>query len=260
MQSMELPLVVFTVLSQAAVGMALLWPLRADGVAATDRREGLFAVALLGLALVASLFHLGHPLGAVRTLDHLGGAWLSREILAFSAFGALLALAAFTGKRKGAWGALLALVGFGALYTSGMTYAPPSLPALHNALPLTLFVLCAILLGGSFGSWFAPEESQRALRTVVIAALAASLAVNVAAPCVFASGTAAMAATSQAWLDSPFYWVRIVAGIIVPLFIATRTKTLPAGLALLILLGELAGRVVFFGETVHTATFIGMPQ
>ncbi|MBG3875813.1 molybdopterin-containing oxidoreductase membrane anchor subunit, partial [Desulfovibrio oxamicus] len=115
MQNIELPLVLFTVLSQAVVGMALLLAVRscgcAGGACATtpttagtggdapgNRTEWLTATIVMGVALLASLFHLGHPEGAVRTLAHLEKAWLSREILAFGAFAALLAVAAVTGK------------------------------------------------------------------------------------------------------------------------------------------------------------------
>lgn len=83
MQNIELPLVLFTVLSQAAVGMALLLAVRscgcAGGACATtstiagtadtggdapgNRTEWLTATIVMGVALLASLFHLGHPEG-----------------------------------------------------------------------------------------------------------------------------------------------------------------------------------------------------
>ena len=130
MQNIELPLVLFTVLSQAAVGMALFLALRSCACAMAtgpatgedapgNRTEWLAATAAMGVALLASLFHLGHPEGAVRTLAHLEKAWLSREILAFGAFAALLAVAAVTGKAGAGLRAAAALVGLFALYTSG---------------------------------------------------------------------------------------------------------------------------------------------
>ena len=73
MQSLELPLVLFTVLSQAAVGMVLMNAVR--GFAGYDegraRNEWALVLGLMGVRLAASLFHLGHPLEAYRALAHL---------------------------------------------------------------------------------------------------------------------------------------------------------------------------------------------
>ncbi|EGY26722.1 putative membrane protein [Desulfovibrio sp. A2] len=270
MQNIELPLVLFTVLSQAAVGMALFLALRSCACATAtgpatgedapgNRTEWLAATAAMGVALLASLFHLGHPEGAVRTLAHLEKAWLSREILAFGAFSALLAVAAVTGKAGAGLRAAAALVGLFALYTSGMTYAPPAMPALHNAAPLGFFVLSALLLGASFGSWFAGDARQPMLRTVLLGSLAAALAVYVIVPCVWASGGAVMQMTARAWLASPLYWARLVLGILVPLVALARSPRIPHWMGPLVLLGELAGRAVFFGATVHAAVNLGAP-
>lgn len=274
MQNIELPLVLFTVLSQAAVGMALFLALRscvcATGTgpaigpdigkdATGNRTEWLAATAAMGVALLASLFHLGHPAGAVRTLAHLEKAWLSREILAFGAFAALLAVAAFTGKAGAGLRAAAALMGLFALYTSGMTYAPPAMPALHNAAPLGFFLLSALLLGASFGSWFAGDARQPMLRTVLLGSLAAALAVYVIVPCVWASGGTVMQMTARAWLASPLYWARLVLGILVPLVVMIRSPRIPRWMGPLVLLGELAGRAVFFGATVHAAMNLGAP-
>lgn len=279
MQNIELPLVLFTVLSQAAVGMALLLVVRSCGcaggacaatptIAGTagtggnapgNRTEWLTATIVMGVALLASLFHLGHPEGAVRTMAHLEKAWLSREILAFGAFAALLAVATVTGKAGAGLRGAAALVGLAALYTSGMTYAPPAMPALHNAVPLGFFLLSALLLGASFGSWFASEGSQPMLRAVLLGSLAAALAVYVIVPCVWASGGTVMQMTARAWLASPLYWARLVLGIVVPLVVMIRSPRIPRWMGPLVLLGELAGRAVFFGATVHAAMNLGAP-
>lgn len=275
MQNIELPLVLFTVLSQAAVGMALLLAVRSCGCAggacagapgtatagdtSGNRTEWLTATIIMGVALLVSLFHLGHPEGAVRTLAHLEKAWLSREILAFGAFAALLAVAALTGKAGAGLRGAAALVGLAALYTSGMTYAPPAMPAVHNAAPLGFFLLSALLLGASFGSWFAGEGSQPTLRAVLLGSLAAALAVYVIVPCVWASGGTVMQMTARAWLASPLYWARLVLGIVVPLAVMIRSPRIPRWMGPLVLLGELAGRAVFFGATVHAAMNLGAP-
>lgn len=83
----EVPLICFTTLSPAAVG-ASLFALPIGGGWALA-----FAVVLKVTAgMLASVAHLARPLRAPRSLAHLGGSWLSREILVVSAFWALAVL------------------------------------------------------------------------------------------------------------------------------------------------------------------------
>lgn len=83
----EVPLICFTTLSPAAVG-ASLFALPIGGGAAVA-----VVVALMVTAgMLASVAHLARPLRAPRSLAHLGGSWLSREILVVSAFWALAVL------------------------------------------------------------------------------------------------------------------------------------------------------------------------
>lgn len=83
----EVPLICFTTLSPAAVGAgAFALPLGGGWALA-------FAVVLMVTAgMLASVAHLARPLRAPRSLAHLGGSWLSREILVVSAFWALAVL------------------------------------------------------------------------------------------------------------------------------------------------------------------------
>ena len=83
----EVPLICFTTLSPAAVGAgAFALPLGGGAAVAA-------VVALMVTAgMLASVAHLARPLRAPRSLAHLGGSWLSREILVVSAFWALAVL------------------------------------------------------------------------------------------------------------------------------------------------------------------------
>lgn len=83
----EVPLICFTTLSPAAVGAgAFALPLGGGWALAA-------VVALMVTAgMLASIAHLARPLRAPRSLTHLGGSWLSREILVVSAFWALAVL------------------------------------------------------------------------------------------------------------------------------------------------------------------------
>lgn len=266
MTHMELPLVFFTVLAQAAIGIVCLSVVR--GSAVVQGRGGRFfteqvmALGLLGCGLLASLAHLGHPFGALRTLNGLANSWLSREILVFMVLAGLLTVSAFLSLRDRAnptlW-KLTALVGLLALAVQGMAYMPPSQTALNNGLPLALFLMTAVALGSAFGSWFAPENRQAQLAGVLTTVLLIGLVLNLLLPSLWLSGGLVEQVTGHAYLESPLYWGRIAIGQVMPLLVLMRSRVIPSWLPWLILLGELGGRIAFFGLTASSAAFIGMP-
>ncbi|WP_419787151.1 dimethyl sulfoxide reductase anchor subunit family protein [Pseudodesulfovibrio sp.] len=259
MQSIELPLVLFTVFSQAAIGLTLMRAVRtaANGDVADARPEWRMIAGLMAVGLLGSLFHLGHPLHAPNAINHLATAWLSREVLFAGLFMALVvvaALAAFGGRSALAW--IGSLLGFGVLVSAGMTYAPPALPALNNALPFTFFLTSAVLLGAGFGSWFAGEARRPLMTRIFTTALVVALVLNLLVPCVWMSGGTVMRMTGSSWFGSGFYWTH-VAVLAVCLGVVWKNRTLPIWLPVLALLGELAGRAGFFADTIHTAVNIG---
>lgn len=83
----EAPLICFTVFAPAAAGASLFaLPLGGGWALAA------VVVLMVTAGVLASVAHLARPLRAPRSLTHLGSSWLSREILAVSAFWALAAL------------------------------------------------------------------------------------------------------------------------------------------------------------------------
>lgn len=83
----EVPLTCFTVLAPAAAGASLFaLPLSGGWALAA------VVVLMVTAGMLASIAHLARPLRAPRSLAHLGGSWLSREILVVSAFWALAVL------------------------------------------------------------------------------------------------------------------------------------------------------------------------
>jgi DMSO reductase anchor subunit len=265
MSNLELPLILFTLLSQMAIGMAMVSAVRqwavVDGPTKTTRTEWLVIGLLLAGAIVASLFHLGYPLGAIYTLTNLQQAWMSREILGIIAFGLLVAVIFFTevsGTTKGWLLKLVAVVGLATIFATSMTYAsPPSLPAINNALPFAFFLLSAIVLGAGFGSYFAGPAHQPLLYRILVNALIVSLAINLLVPCLWLSGGVVMRQTGLNYLQSPLYWVQVVVGLVVPLLVLWRTRRIPAWLPILLLVGEVAGRMAFFVLNASTVSNIG---
>jgi DMSO reductase anchor subunit len=273
---LELALVLFTTLSQLAVGMALLYGLFAIGspVAATRLArprwfdavglhwlpvvgiQWLVAAAILALALLASLAHVSYPFEAPRTIVALSTSWLSREVLVFGLLVALMGVTALLGadRRLVLASAALALV---ALYVQSKVYSPPSYPAIGNGLTFAIFLVTAVTLGAGGAAWFAPAGSQPLLRAILIGSLCAALLLFLAAPSMWSSGDWIMRETAAAYFASPFYWAHIVIGLALPLVVVIALRRIPSWLPLVLLAGALCGRIVFCVDTVHSASAIG---
>ncbi|SEA74976.1 DMSO reductase anchor subunit [Desulfuromusa kysingii] len=266
MNEMELPLVFFTVLAQTSIGLVLFSTLRsltfAEGPDKPLFNEQIVAMALISVALLASLAHLGHPFGAIRTLTGLKHAWLSREILIFGLLSSALLVSVvlrLRGTNDRRLQVVTAILGLIALVVQGFTYAPPSEPTLANGVPLVLFLFTAVTLGTAFGSWFVSTEKQPILTAVLAAVLLTGLLINLLLPNIWLTGGFIAEMTGHAYLDSPLYWGRLLIGFVVPLLILIRIRRIPVWLPLLILSGELIGRIAFFSLAVSTAQHIGMP-
>ena len=111
METRDWSLVVFTVLTQAAVGAFLTLQILRYLSARRGAREGrasgvrnparwtatplLVVLAVLSVGLFAALFHLSTPLQAARAVVNFSSSWLSREIVFGSLFAALLSALAF---------------------------------------------------------------------------------------------------------------------------------------------------------------------
>lgn len=260
---MDTPLVFFTVLSQLAVGLVVFFPGTFCSVSVDEKRVdkrqqqrlSLIILAIFALAMLVSLLHLGHPLGAVRTLANIGSSWLSREILSFGLFGGMLFLALCSGNKVCM--KLAAVIGIIAVGCSGALYAPEAQMAVHNILPLVFFLLTVIILGSSAYTYTASAENQEALRLISLIALFSALVLYVALPCIWASGSVIMQKTASVWAASIFYWARLLIGLLLPIMVLIKNN--PAwnkSVFPLVIIGEFLGRALFF-ETVHSASNIG---
>lgn len=251
----EFPLVFFTVLTQLAVGLALVnvwleWRPAAFREGLDPKRSWLVAFAAAALGLLASLFHLADPLRAVTALNGLATSWLSREGLVLGLFALLLLIRWRVASR--ALSLLAALTGVLGILMQGLTYAPVSMPAINNSFPFLAFGLTALVLG----TGFQPDRDSvlTGLHRIFLAALIVLL---LAVPCVWKSGNALMQATSLAWKASPLFWGGIVL-LLLGFGLSFRCRK-PVARGLMLLAGILLTRMVFFGETLHTATNMGKP-
>lgn len=266
MNSMEIPLVLFTVLSQVAVGLSVFaaarqWQAKSGKTAVQSGTEWLVAGLLLLVALIASLFHLGHPLGGPRAILNLGSAWLSREILFVLLFGGGIIVTYLAYLKDAAVkqvaALLTAVLGILLLISTGLVYSAPGYPALNSGIPLFYSLLTAAVLGVGFFSYFASEDFQPLLTRILAGVLVIGLVVNLLIPSFWLSGGAIMQQSGAAYFGSALYWVQLVGEFGLGLVVIGITKSIPRWLPILLLLGELLGRLSMFYLTVHASTNIG---
>lgn len=263
MDFLELPLILFTLFTQLAVGLAVIAALRqwatVEGPSAKTRNEWTTILALIGVGVAAAFFHLGKPLGAFRMLTNIGTAWLSREILTFAIFGLLAAVSlymVFTKVPNGWIFKLTALIGLLAVFTTGIAYAGKAMDAINNLLPLVFFMLTVFTLGPAVAVYFVEDKAHALLTSILFPTLLASLTVRFVVPFIWLSGNAVMNATGQEFLASPLHWLQLAA-LATGLFFSRNGRTMPAWLPIVLLVGELLGRIAFFALVAASGTGLG---
>lgn len=154
----EWPLMTFTMLAQLAIGtFIILMMIKAllgnkDTEAANSLTKLGFTVVgpLTILALLFSLFHLGDPLGAYRSILNLGSSWLSREIITVGGFLGLWALFWLTIRKNqpnNFLGWLTALLGLAGILSMANIYSSSVRPAWADLNTLITFLGTTFALG-----------------------------------------------------------------------------------------------------------------
>jgi len=197
----EWPLVLFTLLSQLAVGAYLFLilplffsrPVKPEG-GGRDLRLALVLIVLglLAAAALASFFHLGNPRKALKALNNLKRSWLSREILFELATVFLLAALALLLILKVRGAALVQATGLAAgssgllfLISMARLYMLPTVRPWNNFFTPASFLSTAFLLGAvtaAAAAAFFPEIpflSERLLISLSIGLAAISLVLTV---------------------------------------------------------------------------------
>lgn len=252
----EISLVLFTTLTQTAVGLSLFtaWKRQTAGEAVMPVRNKWLLVWLLTSAgLVISLFHLGKPLMAYTALKNFSMSSLSREGLVFPTFALLAFLCLILKSPPRGLGAATAAIGILGVVVQGMTYAAPGFPAINNAWPLVWFAMAAFVCGAAL---FMALGSEGAADRLLIAGCLLFLLSLTGIPFLWTGSDNRIIQDSAAlWFSSPFYWAALVC-IAAAAFSAIRK--LDAKITLLLCVaGVLLSRMVFFASTVHFAANIG---
>ena len=161
----ELPLVVFTLLIQMAVGVfwSSQWLFLPSWGPAQTRSTWLrllptvLVILMLALGMLISFAHLGSKQTAWRAFGNLKKSWLSREILFLGLFGASCLLSLFP------WPVvhfLAVVLGFGLIYSMANVYRLRSMAVWNSWRTLAGFLLAATLLGINFLSPVLQAEAQ----------------------------------------------------------------------------------------------------
>jgi anaerobic dimethyl sulfoxide reductase subunit C (anchor subunit) len=283
----EWPLMMFTLLTQLAVGSYLFAVIirsfknkAGNELSINITKRGIFLVGpVMLLAFICSVFHLGTPFGAYRSIGNLGSSWLSREIIFAGGF-FVLWLVTFVLDRKGSWnqiaGWITSLVGLGAVYSMASIYANSIKPAWTDVNTYIAFFGTTIVFGVVASTvlvLLSKEEKSEGLISVLkgigLVGLGAIVIQLIYLP-VYASGllSGGQAGIESASLLTETYgfvsiirWVLSIVGIGIIGFalyrkLDTKTKSIAYFAALsLVLVGEFLGRYVFYGTGV--SMFIG---
>lgn len=155
----DLPLMLFTLLAQIAVGgfwamswmFPPLWATAASEVTWLRLLPGLLIGVCLAAGMLASFTHLGRKRNAWRALRRVRKSSLSREILFAALFGlgwliTLLESMIFQGSAF-EWTAVTAIFGIGLIYNMSQVYRFPAAPGWHTWRTNAGFMVSAALLG-----------------------------------------------------------------------------------------------------------------
>ncbi|MDM2736453.1 dimethyl sulfoxide reductase anchor subunit [Citrobacter sp. Ct235] len=259
MEHYELPLVFFTVFAQWGIGGVL-----ALTVCQSGRKRKFSAVQYRMLALrfwvitvlgsCASLAHLGSPEGAYRSLAGLGNSWLSREVVAFIVLNGVmfcwLLLCRFKPVQRGVilLGGVTALVGLGTiLVTSQVYYQMPLHPLWHNVATPVAFLGTAFLTGFmsvavARACWHLPSS------TICNAGIVVGIALS-------AGALVLRYQVSGADASSPLLWWQLFASVCVAVWgISHLNRGMRSWVwVILIITGELAGRMLFYSNVMSGA-------
>ncbi len=295
MNTREWALIIFTILAQLSVGTFLvLLIVRAylSHKAGAEQAAKLTdlplygVVVAMGLALIASLFHLGKVMHVVGAVPNLATSWMSREVVCSVTFMVLAALFALLEWRKiGSEGLRLfiawvgVLVGIVLLLSMSMTYMLPAQPAWNTLATPILFYAAGLLLGvlGSAAGLAANhgtaegkgiEALSSAMRGLAMSAIILLGVELLVTPIYMAwlstQGTAALKSLGlMTWIYGPAMLIRLALVFIGAGFLAVylfrnasagntqKLTTLAYSAFVLVLASEVLGRFLFYATHVR---------
>lgn len=268
----EWPLVLFTVLGQCAAGAVIVtglgwYSVQHDAVARQRLvRSQNFLWLMMAIGFLASVMHLGSPMRAFNSLNQIGHSALSNEIASgslFFAVGGFWWLLSIVGKMPAAleklWLAISMVLGIIFVWSMTRVYQIETVPTWYNGYTTASFFLTMVLTGPLFAAWLMRRATIPfngiTFATLSALALLGSLAI------VILQGMDLFqihSSVQQAATLVPGFGVLQVCRLILltlglgywicPMLLGKtpHPMVLMVGL-LLVLAGELIGRVIFYG-------------
>ncbi|WP_059173907.1 DmsC/YnfH family molybdoenzyme membrane anchor subunit [Bacillus sp. FJAT-27445] len=265
----DLPLVIFTVLSQLLLGgfVALWWLDRKKG--GISKTTGLvISISLLilgGVSLLVSMLHLGHPFHAYRAILNIKVSWLSREIAFYGAFLGLMAVYTWfwykeDAAKRGAIGWIATAIGAIAIFSSAKIYMIPAFPAWDSANTLFAFFLTSLLLGPLYVAVFLVIRGELSVNisSLSIPVLVVSAIVAVVYFSSLAAGLPQAVETAKLTFQHVFFWVRIATFLAASALMLLSYKnskwqnaTVYSAAFAVLLASEFLGRFLFYETAIH---------
>lgn len=277
MAEYELPLVVFTVFSQWAVGIVIalvllewLKPKFMNKVGKQALKKSVFiALSVSVIGALASMLHLNNPFKSYTSLLGTGHSWLSREIITVILFNvALLALTYIWWKKidqdgmRRAVGTLTALLGIVLIVASATVYFSIQLhPTWNNWTTFANFLLTGFLLGALTVSYFAlratkDEKEANVMKPlgIYLALIIVMLLITISGSAMISNGAVESQAAATISFTSILFWIRVLGSLLIPatlvIYMVVGKKVVPINYVLaatgFVLLGELSGRMMFY--------------
>jgi anaerobic dimethyl sulfoxide reductase subunit C len=186
----EWPLIIFTVALQLSCGLCLSITFLERSRVAVDQAIirplalAIFPVTLIGL--LASVFHLGRPLSAVRSLSNLGQSPLSLEVLLCLLFACLSLAYSYLWWRptphfRFAAGMATSVAGLAAVASSFAIYLTPTQPVWNSAWLPVSFLGSVLLFAGIVPCSLLDLSDGRSVRTLLAFGAAGGITLLVSA-------------------------------------------------------------------------------
>lgn len=263
----SMTLVVFTFLSQMSIGaFATLFILDVYKGKISKRSANISSIVILAISVVAvivSIFHLGHPFAAYRALLNFGESWLTREIIFFPAFMVLFMIYAFVGKTKAqkqVLGWITLVLGVSTIFSTAMIYKVPAVPAWNNGTTIAAFFITAFLLGPVLIQVLLSILDKNIVNLTSYTAIMAILAIglNIINLTILQGGLPAAVESATVLFASPLFWIKIVSlilALVVSGYVILKKKNISFSMVSVIftcfLVSEFLGRMLFYSSGVH---------
>ncbi|WP_019241131.1 MULTISPECIES: dimethyl sulfoxide reductase anchor subunit family protein [Bacillus] len=263
----SMTLVVFTFLSQLAIGaFAGFFFLDVMKKSISKKTSFIALITILVVSVVAvivSVFHLGHPFAAYRAILNFGDSWLTREIVFFPSFMLFVFIYAFFAKTDGMKkiiGWITVALGAITIFCTAMIYTIPAMPAWNNGTTTVAFFVTALLVGPVLVQVLVSVLEGKFVDFTVLTLGAAVVAIglNVINLTIMNGSFPAAVETASLLMSSPLFWVKMVL-LVVGLAIAVislvnrkfKSVTFASAILVCFIVAEFVGRMLFYSTGVH---------